>query len=65
MEQRVRLGGLGGPADEAVWDKSLQQAKTIQEFVSVHRDFGVHVYVWVHCMLLNMKACIIGAEHYS
>lgn len=34
MEQRIRLGGLGGPVDSTAWETQLQQAKTIPEFVS-------------------------------
>ena len=39
MEQRVRLGGLGGPADENKWDTDLQLAKTIPQFVSTTSMF--------------------------
>ena len=39
MEQRVRLGGLGGLADENKWDTDLQLAKSIPQFVSTTSMF--------------------------
>ena len=53
MESGLRNGGLGGVDNYADWEKKLQNAKTIKEFVSVLFYDIVSYCMNVQCVLLD------------
>ena len=62
VETRLRNGGLGGVDEYADWEKKLQSAMTIEQFVSMFLNFNKYLITFLINPLSAMKVDWINSS---